>query len=321
MAAASATLSELIRSLNRPLLPRPVDLPEVLSRKLGRELTPAPRAILFDIYGTLLISASGEVGSATDLTADAEAELPAAVAPFAETVRKCIPELAAAGGDVVGQLHDRYFAAIAEEHAEAKARGTAFPEVVITEIWQKALSGIDLSGEGITADRQRVEQIAVVYEQHANPTSAMPGAAETVSALARAGVVLGIVSNAQFYTQLVLEEQLGSSLSEIGFATDAICYSYRIRKAKPSQELFSAALAGLSNRSIEPSQVLYIGNDMRNDVAAAHRAGCSTCLFAGDARSLRLRHGDPFVDSIQPDTVITRLEQLLTVCGISEERQ
>jgi len=50
---------------------------------------------------------------------------------------------------------------------------------------------------------------------------------------------------------------------------------------------------------------------MRNDMGPAARLGFRTALFAGDARSLRRREGDPWCAGIVPDLVVTDLVDLL----------
>ena len=63
-------------------------------------------------------------------------------------------------------------------------------------------------------------------------------------------------------------------------------------------------------RGIDPTRTLYVGNDMLNDVYAAHEAGFKTVLFAGDRRSLRLRKDRPEVADLSPDRVVTSLDQI-----------
>ena len=58
----SARLLARIRELSTPLDPQPTDYPERLQELDG------VRAVIFDIYGTLLISGSGDVGAASDET-------------------------------------------------------------------------------------------------------------------------------------------------------------------------------------------------------------------------------------------------------------
>ena len=56
--------------------------------------------------------------------------------------------------------------------------------------------------------------------------------------------------------------------------------------------------------------MLYVGNDLRNDIWPASLTGCRTALFAGDARSLRLREDDPRYASVDPDRIVTALSQI-----------
>ena len=50
---------------------------------------------------------------------------------------------------------------------------------------------------------------------------------------------------------------------------------------------------------------------MLNDIYPAKQLGFQTALFAGDARSLRLRADDPRCRNLSADLVLTDLEQLI----------
>lgn len=252
-------------------------------RPTGRLRRPV-RAVLFDVYGTLLISAAGDIGIAPVPNVDTAAPLPEA--PFrspAETGRR---------------LKRR----IAEIHADRRARGVDVPEVEIDRIWQELLP-----------DRSPavVRETALRWELRTNPVWPMPGMRAAVAGCRNRGLALGIVSNAQFYTPPVLEWFFQARLTAVGFADDLLVYSYRLGRAKPSPSLFTAAAAGLARRSIRPEAALYVGNDMLNDVWAAGQAGFQTALFAGDRRSLRLREDDPRCRGLEPDLVLTDLGQLV----------
>jgi putative hydrolase of the HAD superfamily len=139
----------------------------------------------------------------------------------------------------------------------------------------------------------------------------MPGLREVLARIRAEGLILGIVSNAQFYTPLMLEAFLERPFAELGFDPDCCAFSYRLLEAKPSTRIYEEALAGMERvHSIAPREVLYVGNDMRNDIWPASLTGCRTALFAGDARSLRLREDDPRCAHVTPDRVVTRLQQI-----------
>jgi putative hydrolase of the HAD superfamily len=129
--------------------------------------------------------------------------------------------------------------------------------------------------------------------------------------LRHAGKKLGLVSNAQFYTPEAFPALIRRSLADLGFERDLLCFSYQHGRAKPGTGLYRLAAAALHGRGIAPERVLYVGNDMRNDIAPAARLGFRTALFAGDARSLRLRAGDPLCAGVVPDLVVTDLTDLL----------
>lgn len=58
------------------------------------------------------------------------------------------------------------------------------------------------------------------------------------------------------------------------------------------------------------NEILFVGNDMLKDIYPAQQLGIRTALFAGDARSLRLRKEDPLLNGVVPDFTINNLEQI-----------
>ena len=260
-------------------------------------------AVLFDLYGTLFISGIGEVGTV------AEGASQAAVEAALEAMG-----VAPAGSleGVAEQMQGRVRAV----HAEITRRhGIDHPEVQMPEIWSDVLAELARRGMLDSADVGRIdcERFAVEYEARANPCWPMPGILRCLAALREQGLLLGIVSNAQFYTPLLFPALLGRSAEACGFEPHLQFYSYRHGQAKPGPALFALAARALAERGVGAAGTLYVGNDMLNDVGAASRLGFRTALFAGDARSLRLREDDPRVAGITPTLVITDLAQLAAV--------
>ena len=273
---------ELIRRLSAPLAPRPVAgcLP-----RLGR--LGGVRGVLFDVYGTLLISAAGDIGSGAASRGAKNAAMAAALNDAG------LAHEAHGARNMVAALE----AAVRAVHAEARARGVAYPEVEMRELWRHLLPG---------AGPAAVERAAVSYECRTNPVWPMPGAAAAVAALQPRGPV-GIVSNAQFFTPLVLAALLPGLRLDPRLAV----WSFAEREAKPSPRLFAAAAARMARHCrLQPRAIVMVGNDVRNDLLGARAAGLRTALFAGDARSLRLRRDDPRCAAVQPDLVLTHLSQL-----------
>lgn len=248
--------------------------------------------MIFDIYGTLFISGSGDIGIAKKKSPEAYKkahELKQLLIKF--KIRKTTKAV----------LND-LFAAIEKNHDKLRKQGIDFPEVEIDRIWMDILKN---------NDPVTVRKFAAMFEMIINPVYPMPNLKEMLSACKKSKVLLGIISNAQFYTPYLFEWLLDSNLKELGFHTDLILFSYISGHAKPSPFMFQSAVERLKHLNVSADSALYIGNDMLNDIYPAKNAGFNTALFAGDARSLRLRKDVSECKTLSSDLVITDLIQLL----------
>jgi putative hydrolase of the HAD superfamily len=254
----------------------------------GGKLEEKIRCLLFDIYGTLFISGSGDISIARRQSRQARY-----LKKLLETYHiKTKPQT----------LLNDFFSAIATEHEILKEKGMDFPEVEIEKIWANVLE---------TDDVAAARGFAVEFEMIVNPVYPMPNLEKMLSACRQSDVVTGIISNAQFFTPYLFHWFFDSRPEQIGFNPDLIFYSYKTGHAKPSTFMFERAAENLEHMKIPSSSVLYIGNDMLNDIFPAKMTGFKTALFAGDARSLRLREDHPECRNLSPDIVVTDLIQLL----------
>jgi len=250
------------------------------------------KALLFDVYGTLLISSSGDMDSPV-IGNDQKRVLAGELHRFnIDQTPESLMEV----------LHR----AIAKEHQHLRQEGIDYPEVDIIQIWQRVL-GVD--------DPEYLEAFAMAYEMTVNPVYPMPGIENLLSACREQNLLLGIISNAQVYTPRLLERCLGASLGMCGFDPQLTFFSYRFRSAKPSSFMFQRAAEVFSRREILPASVLYVGNDMRNDILPAKTVGFQTALFAGDRRSFRPRTDDACCRRLVPDVMVTDLRQLIVRTG------
>ena len=273
---------DLISKHIRPLYPYATAL------QPGGELATRVKCIVFDVYGTLFISGSGDIGIAKQKVRQTE-QLINLLQKFG--IRR--------SPDAV--LND-FFAAIDNQHAKLKANGIDFPEVEIDKIWAHVLNNNNLD---------LIRAFAVEFELIVNPVYPMPNLEMMLAGCKESNLCMGIVSNAQFYTPSLFQWYLGSDPEELGFHPDLMLFSYKFGYAKPSTYLFQLAAELLQNMGIPVNAALYLGNDMLNDIYPAQKVGFKTALFAGDARSLRLREDDPRCKSLSPDIIITDLIQLL----------
>ena len=274
--------NNLLSKYIEPIFPRPSSFHR--SGKLEDKI----RCILFDIYGTLLVSSSGDIGIAKRESYTSE-KLENLLNKFG---------IQQTPSDIL----KRFFATIDDAHQTLKEKGVDFPEVEIDRIWMRVLEIDDLD---------RVRAFAMEFELIVNAVYPMPNFEKTLSACKDLDVLMGIISNAQFYTPYLFKWFLDSSLEDRGFHPDLIFYSYKFGYAKPSTFMFNAAVEKLEKMDVFPHSVLYVGNDMLNDIYPAKTAGFKTALFAGDARSLRLRENHPQCKDLSSDIIITDLIQIL----------
>jgi len=250
------------------------------------ELKKNVRAVLFDIYGTLFVSGSGDIGEAREQVETGR------LSRLLERYRI---------SQTPDEVKRRYFDEIERVHALRKEEGVDVPEVEIDRVWMRVLG---------TEDLERSRMFACEFEMIFNPVWPMPYLGDLLRRLREDKRIMGLVSNAQFFTPFLFEMFLESSLLELGFHPRLIILSFQHGRAKPSIVLFDMARETLEEMGIESEEVLYVGNDMLNDIYPAYRSGFQTALFAGDRRSLRLRDDDRRCSGISPELVVTDLEQL-----------
>ncbi|TWT46806.1 HAD family hydrolase [Botrimarina hoheduenensis] len=293
---AEAHREELVATITRLSVPLP---PQATGETPALPPLKGIRTVVFDVYGTLLVSGSGDISLASE-----GARGGAAVAALAAVLDDAPIE----GEAVVAALHETIRAAHGSSPSE-------HPEVEIRVIWRTVLERF-----GQQATDEQIERLAIEYECRVNPVGLMPGLAETLSALREGGFELGIVSNAQYFTPLAFPALLeGATLGTLGFSEPLCVWSYEHREAKPGTFLYERCAERLAREGVQPEEALFVGNDLRNDVWPAQRVGFKTALFAGDARSLRWRRDDPRLAEIRPDAVVTDLRQILGLVGLETD--
>ena len=120
----------------------------------------------------------------------------------------------------------------------------------------------------------------------------LPGATEALTAAAAAGPV-GVLTNGP-------EERQRAKVESLGLAdrVDAVVYAGDLPRRKPHAEPFERLGAALS---VDPREMLYVGNSLAYDVAGAHNAGL---------RSAWLRPSpDDASDPYRPDYVLDSLDE------------
>jgi len=204
------------------------------------------RAIIFDIYGTLL-----DVGPPP----------PEADARWQRLFRDLFhtePGLNRLDFSVASSR------VIAQHHETARARGIPWPEVHWPSIVTEVLPEL--------AQLSRRDQDEFVFRQiQTGHTTRMT--AETATALrwlkARPSL-LGLASNAQAYTERELQEALAVHGLDVSlFERDLCFWSFEQGFSKPDPHVFRMLTARLAAREIAPQETLMVGDRVDTDVEPA----------------------------------------------------
>jgi len=133
---------------------------------------------------------------------------------------------------------------------------------------------------------------------------AYPGVEETIRQL-HPKYQLAIISDGQ--TAYACPELNAVGLS--GYF-DPVIISGDFGYRKPDERLFTAALSAMK---LDPSEVLFVGNDMYRDVYGAQRLGMKTVFFKSN-------QGTQEKDGVKPDYIIYNFPELLNAIRFFEGR-
>jgi putative hydrolase of the HAD superfamily len=290
-----------------PLRPIETEIKEKLSD------IPNSKAFIFDIYGTLIISDSGDIDHATFASGNLLQAINKAGIPIHVNDEEEKTEF-------LKEILEKFKNTIAHIHTEKKENNIPFPEINIISVWEEVLESFSEEGKISVPDDKDIRIFSFLFELMSNKIYSMPHMKEVLTKLKSQGYPLGIVSNAQFYTPVIMNFLLENEITDkefiYHFEPELTFYSYKYGISKPDTQLFYNLKKSLKNHyGIRPEEALYIGNDMYNDIYPASKTGFRTALFAGDKRSLRLREDIPLIKNVKPDLIIKDLGRLLEFTG------
>jgi len=282
------------------------------------------RAVFWDVYGTLCGVSVGDLQRTLeygDRLAQAAVEV---IEEFglAPALTQLYPDRFADSA-----LRDRYLQLIAESHERSRAAGIEYPEVVIEQIWQWILEDCRQVGYEPAFDEPLLDTVyraAYFFDASIQHNYLYPGIADSLTKLSEAHLVQGIISNAQFYTPIQLRRLLREELHrdsvelEDFFDASLVFFSYELGYSKPNPGAFQKANRILVQKGIKPEDIVYIGNDMLNDVWAAAQAGWRTILFAIDETQITLRENEPKCNKLKPDAIVTDAKSLKAIFNICD---
>jgi len=155
-------------------------------------------------------------------------------------------------------------------------------------------------------DEGRVEEMIARYrkfnhEQHDLLVKEYETVHDTVKALHEKGFKLGIVT-----TKIRQTVHMGLKLTNLDSFFDVIVTLDDVEHAKPHPEPIFKALSQLNSK---PEEAIMVG-DNHHDIEAGKNAGTKT---AGVSWSLK---GVEYIQSYQPDYVLNKMNDLLSIVGV-----
>ncbi len=269
------------------------------------------KAVIFDIYGTLIISASGDIDKAT-----------ASVAHLNTAIREggyewCNKNYTTDAEKLLELFHNT----VLKTHEELKKLSHPYPEIDIIKVWEVCMNTAENSGWVKATEDINIKLLTVVFEMLGNKVFPMPGMNDTLQKLFKSNIPVGIVSNAQFYTPLLMNYFINNEITEIehihGFDEEISVYSYKILRSKPDVTLFEILARALKTKyNLNPNEVIFVGNDMLKDIWTASQVGFKTVLYTADKRSLRLRKTDERCINLEADYIIDDLSQIFDIVNL-----
>jgi hypothetical protein len=278
---------------------------------------PQVRAVLWNVYGTLLAIPLGELvfehpqpfimSNALDKTIQefkmwaSMSRKPGQPSEYMLAIYKQLltEQLMSTGG---------------ERHPEASA--DRLWEAILKRLMQKDYK-FDAASYGSLNEYSR--KVAYFFHASLQGTACYEGAAEALRHVAGAGLVQGLLADGQSFTALQLQRGLaaqdgGARLEEL-LTEGLVTLSHEVRGRKPSERLFRRAVEGLEKKGVSPGEVLHVGSSLARDLVPAKRLGMATALFAGDKTSLQATPEQLKEGASRPDVMLTELAQIAEVVG------
>jgi FMN phosphatase YigB (HAD superfamily) len=277
---------------------------------------PQIRAVTWNVYGTLLAIAGGELYVQHPQPFIMELALDKTIQEF-----KMWGSMTRKPGQPNEYLRQVYTDLLTQQQT-VTGGGEKHPEVVVDRLWETFIKRLlqkdyqfDASFFGSLNEFSR--KVAYFFHSSLQGVAAMPGAAAALRNVASCGVRQGLLGNGQCFTPAQVQRAMAAQ--DPDFQLDEVvppnlrALSYEVRGRQPSERLFRHALGAMSEQGISSDQVLHIGSRVLLDVAPARRLGMKTGLFTGDRASLQATPEQLKDPASRPDILITELAQITEV--------
>jgi hypothetical protein len=300
--------------------PAPPKLDRVKAKPHLAELQ-GVRAVLWNVYGTLLAIPFGELVFEHPDPFVMSMAMEKTIAEF-----KMWASMSRKPGAPSEYMLYLYRAELDEQRL-APSPGEKYPELLADRVWEGLVKKLakkdytfDVGFYGSLNEFSR--KVAYFFHASLQGTACYPGVATALKAVADAGLVQGLCGDGQGFTPVQLQRGLdaqdGGRL-EAMIPPELQMLSHEVKGKKPSERLFQFALDRLETLGIGPAEVLHVGSRIDKDLSPAKKLGLRTALFAGDRTSLAATRDQLKDSATRPDVLLTDLAQIADVIGASGE--
>lgn len=272
------------------------------------------RVVAWDLYGTLLRIADGELLFEVPQEIRMQIALEKVDAEFNmwnSMYRKPVAPWK--------YLLEQYQKFLERQRMAATKQKGDVPEVNSSQVWRQILAQLEEKEYEYDADLygdmdELSEKVAYFFHASLQGLEAAPHALHALKTVANAPVSQGLLADAQSFTltQFLRCLKAQGTLPPLGdlLQTNLLVLSYQQGIRKPSKSLFQTFLKNCRESGVAPKEVLYIGSRLKTDVAIAKSLGMQTALYAGDKLSLQATKEEIGNPKLRPDRLLTDLNQI-----------
>lgn len=273
------------------------------------------RAVLWNVYGTLLAIPGGELLFEHPQPLIMEVALDKTIDEF-----KMWGSMSRKPGQPSEYMRHLY----AQELMLQKSSGgpERYPEILAERIWEALIKKLFQKEYQFDAGfygslNEYARKVAYFFHSSLQGTAAQEGAATAIQLVQDTGRVQGLLADAQCFTTVQLNRALKAQESNLNF--DAVLpsafrvLSCEVRARKPSETLFRQAVAALAAKGIRPEETLHVGTRLVRDIAPAKKMGLRTVLYVGDKGAVEATPELLKDQHHRPDAMLTELPQIAEI--------
>jgi FMN phosphatase YigB (HAD superfamily) len=279
---------------------------------------PQVRAVLWNVYGTLLRITGGELWFEHPQAFVMNVALDKTIQEF--KMWSSMSRKPGQPADYMKQLYDQ----VLMENRAVPGGTEKYPETASDRVWEALIKKLfqkdykfDAGFFGSLNEFSR--KVAYFFHASLQATDCYKHTAAALRHVAEHGLKQGLLADGQCFTRMQLQRGLAAqdkdAILDKLLDKDLNFLSYEIRGRKPSERLYRHAVAALNQMGIAPNQTLHIGTSIQRDLVPARRSGMRTALFAGDRASLQATPEQFNEPSNRPDVLLTKLSQITEIVG------